>query len=217
MEALIEELSKGKSNILFLVGLADEDRASTQHIISHITPIQKVCPKVHVILFQNHECSPNNKIINKNDDDDNDVGVGSLDVSSLNSDRVHVIDSNQSSHSVTLHEWLKISKVIFMIDMFFSVMASSGELSTTSYTILHYLSSCQSDLQIFCLHSVSMLYQNQQQQETQHIKKKTMDSHLLSNHATHNNTDDGNSGMTNLTNAFQDVSIIHMVSQVKSI
>lgn len=202
MEELIEKLSKGKSEILFLVGLSSLD-SSSHRIVSHISQIQQCCPKVHVIFFQNHS--------NDNESDENDI----FDSSSIsNTDRVHLIDSNQSSTSPRLHDWLKMSKLIFLIDMFFSVSTSSGELSNTTHTILQYVSTCQSDIQIFCLHSVSMLYQNQNSIGNKtNKKKKVLDSSILSNNHTRNshNNMDINKGITNLMNAFQDVSIIHMV------
>lgn len=275
MEELIEKLSKGKTQILFLVGLSDDHPLPSQHTVSHIRQIQQCCPKVNVIFFQNHpNCilDRDDVLIDKDDDNEqtsNDNNnnnnnskknnnltdeVSSFDHSSMmnmdTNNREHIIDSNQSSTSSILHDWLKASQLIFMIDMFFSVSTSSGELSNTTHTILQYVSTClQSELQIFCLHSVSMLYHHQHhhhQHQLQtgsrksskhnkelnnnnnnnhsnhqhHHSNNNSNNHhhsrsLQSNHASNNNDNNDNNhnkGITNLMNAFQDVSIIHMVN-----
>ena len=205
MEELIQRISSGNADILFLVGLSMSD--PWMDIVDQIKKIQSCCDRLRVIAFKNYCKDDEGKHANFSERDESKSNV--MDMTNILNDRFHTIDYNQSSQCPILLKWLQQSKIIYLIDMYFTVLSSSGELSTITKTILQCLSSTESEHQIYCLHSVSVLYRNQKSTNSnmKKAKRKINLSPLFSEHS----DDNHHNGMTNLTSGFHDVSIIHMV------
>jgi len=209
MEDLIGQLSAGSSNILFLVGLSEENPSSSQHLLYHISQIQKKCRQVFVVLFVNREDDVTSSS-NSSSSSGDSCRSSSIDTSSLNKDQVIVIDCSQSSKSPILQHWLKLCKYSFLIDMYFSIEKATGQLSPTTSDILQHFSASQADSKIVCLHSETMLHHNKNERGSGKRKKKQNDAKLANDPAKLQ-------GIKTLTSAFEGLTISHMVGDPQQV
>jgi hypothetical protein len=203
MEELIVQLSGGSVDILLLVGWSQARAAPSQLTLFHIAQIQKKCPRVHVVVFVNKGVSEG-------------VSEGGseveVDVSCMNPDHVHVMDSTQSSESPILREWLRLCSCVFLVDMYFSVESDSGSLTTTTKTILDHFSTAQHELKITCLHSEQFL--KQKKSMARRAMRNGQEPSASASASVSASVSVGlKAGMTNLTSAFEGLTIVHMVRE----
>lgn len=170
----MEGLNEGAKNVLFLVGLKGIKEDGAQ-VIKYINLIQQKCKNTNAIFYDEQRvCRDHN------------------DPTDRTNERMAIINHSDTSHLQLQEQWLSQAGIVFLVDMTFGAHEASGVLSKNSLLVLEHLS--RPLLQIFCLHSVSML-------EMFSSEKDNMSRSVISA----------------LTKSFQDISIIHMIGDPKQV